>query len=57
MKSDIARLGPLILQIIKRLRRIITIRKKLLIHKDIAEVKKSLAELGLPFPVNNFQGA
>jgi len=43
------------LQIIKRLRRIITIRKKLPIHKDTAEVKNSLAELGLPFPINNFQ--
>lgn len=42
-------------QIIKRLRRIITIRKKLPIHKDTTEVKNSLAELGLPFPINNFQ--
>jgi len=43
------------LQIIKRLRRIIAIRKKLPIHKDTPEVKNSLAELGLPFPINNFQ--
>lgn len=43
------------LKIIKRLRRIITIRKKLPIHKDTAEVKNSLAELELPFPINNFQ--
>jgi len=42
-------------QIIKRLRRIISIRKKLPIHKDTAEVKNSLAELGLPFPIKNFQ--
>lgn len=42
-------------QIIKRFRRIITIRKKFPIHKDTTEVKNSLAELGLPFPINNFQ--
>ena len=42
-------------QIIKRLRRIITIRKKLPIHKDTPEVKNSLSELGLLFPINNFQ--
>jgi len=39
------------LNIIKRFRRIITIRKKLPIHKNTPELERALAELRIPFPI------